>query len=328
MFIGKFRGLPSAGGAFQEPFLYQERLVHFLQGPRVLADGCGDGGQAHWAAFELLDDGQQDFVVHFVQSELVDVQGLQGEGRDFVVDDTVPLHHGEIPHPPQQGVGDAGSPPASGGYLLRRLARDFGGQYGGRPLHDARQHVQVVILQVAVDAETGPQGRGQQSAPRGSPYQRERVQLDLHGAGGGPLVDHDVDFEIFHGGVQVFLHHRTQAVDFVDEEHVVLLQVGQQARQVARLVQHGARGDLDSHSQLVRDDCGKRRLAQSRGAVQQHVVQRLSSHLRRLDEHLQIVHHLLLSVEILERQRPQRLFQFLLAFGNPFASDIKTAHLV
>ena len=40
----------------------------------------------------------------------------------------------------------------------------------------------------------------------------------------------------------------------VDEQHVIRLKVGQHARQVARLVEHGPAGDFESHPQLVGDD--------------------------------------------------------------------------
>ena len=52
----------------------------------------------------------------------------------------------------------------------------------------------------------------------------------------GPLADHDVELEVLHRRVEDFLDDRAQAVDLVDEQHVVRLQVGEQRREVARAV--------------------------------------------------------------------------------------------
>src|SRR3989475_1954459 len=67
----------AARGAGEEALLHQERLVHLLERPRVLAHGGADRLQSHGAALELLDDRLQDAGVHVVQSELVHVEPLQ-----------------------------------------------------------------------------------------------------------------------------------------------------------------------------------------------------------------------------------------------------------
>ena len=84
----------------------------------------------------------------------------------------------------------------------------------------------------------------------------------------------------------------------VNEQHVARLQRGEDASQVARFVEHGATGNLESHAQLVGNDVRKGCLAQSRGAVQQGVVERFATILGRLDKHLQVLHHLFLPAEV------------------------------
>ena len=45
-------------------------------------------------------------------------------------------------------------------------------------------------------------------------------------------------------------------MDLIDEEHVIGLKRGKKARQVPRLVQHRARGDLDTDTEFGSDDMG------------------------------------------------------------------------
>ena len=84
----------------------------------------------------------------------------------------------------------------------------------------------------------------------------------------GPFVEYDVDLVVLHRRIEILLDDRAEAVDFVDEEHVARVEVGQQAGQVARLVQHGTRRDAHLRPHLVGDDVRQRRLAQSRRSVQ------------------------------------------------------------
>ena len=64
----------SALRALYEALHDEIRLVHLLDGARVLADGCGYGRHADRTAAELVDDGEQYLVVDLVQTILVDVE--------------------------------------------------------------------------------------------------------------------------------------------------------------------------------------------------------------------------------------------------------------
>jgi hypothetical protein len=109
----------------------------------------------------------------------------------------------------------------------------------------------------------------------------------------GPFADHDVDLEVFQRRVEDFLDHRRQAVDLVDEQHVVRLEVGQQRGQVAGALEHRAGGLAQVDAHLGGDDVGQRGLAQPRRAEQQHVVERLAALARGLDEDLELLADLL-----------------------------------
>ena len=166
---------------------------------------------------------------------------------------------------------------------------------------------------MALDAEAGAQGRGQQAAARRGADEREGGQLDLDRPGRGALVEHDVDLEVLHGRVEVLLDDRAEAVDLVDEEHVARRQVGEQPRQVARLVEHGTRREAQLRPHLVGDDVRQGGLAQARGAVQQDVVERVAAHERRPDEDVDVVDDLLLPGAVFELLRADAVLEIEIA---------------
>ena len=160
---------------------------------------------------------------------------------------------------------------------------------------DAGELLRGVELQPQGDAEAVPQGGGELPGPGGGPDEGEAGQVQPDGVGRGALADDDVDGEVLHGRVQNLLHLPVEAVDLVHKEDVVLLQVGQQGRQVPRLLDGGAGGDADVDPHLVGDDAAKGGLAQAGRAVEQHMVQGLPPHLGRLDKDLQVSLGLLLA---------------------------------
>ena len=90
---------------------------------------------------------------------------------------------------------------------------------------------------------------------------------------------------------------------FVDEQHLLVAQVGEDGREVAFDLQRRSRGLLKCRAHFVGDYVGQRRLAQSRWPVKQHVVQRLAARFRRLDGDFEIVFDLLLSDELAQPLR-------------------------
>ena len=53
------------------------------------------------------------------------------------------------------------------------------------------------------------------------------------------------------------------------------------------------------------------------------MVEGLATVLSRLDEHLQVLHHLLLSAEVAETQRAQGVLKVFLTLGEPFFTYVK-----
>ena len=81
-------------------------------------------------------------------------------------------------------------------------------------------------------------------------------------------------------------------MDFVNKQHIVLFQVGQECRQVFGLFQHRAAGLAQIDAQLVGNDVAQRRLTQTRRAKQQHVVERFVALFGCSNKNLQLLAHL------------------------------------
>ena len=106
MLIRQIRHFATTRCALDEALLDEEGFIDLLYGAGVFADGGGDGSDAHGAALELIDDGQQDLAVDEVEAVAVDVQGLQRIARYLQVDASVALDLCEVAHTAQQGVGN------------------------------------------------------------------------------------------------------------------------------------------------------------------------------------------------------------------------------
>ncbi len=80
-------------------------------------------------------------------------------------------------------------------------------------------------------------------------------------------------FVVLERRVEDLLDHRAQAVDLVDEEDVVGLEVGEDRGEVAGALEHRAGGLAQVHAHLARDDVRERRLAEPRRAEEERVVE-------------------------------------------------------
>src|SRR5439155_21424980 len=65
--------------------------------------------------------------------------------------------------------------------------------------------------------------------------QGEPRQIQAHATRVWSLVDDNIQFEILHRGIEIFLDRLLQAMDFIDEQNVSFFEVRQQPREVARL---------------------------------------------------------------------------------------------
>ena len=102
-------------------------------------------------------------------------------------------------------------------------------------------------------------------------------------------------------------------MDFVDEQHVALFQIGEQRREVAGLGDDRPGGGAEIHAELARDDLRQRGLAEAGRADEQHVIERLFARACRLDEHREVGARLRLPDELGEPLRAQRGVRVLVA---------------
>jgi len=90
-------------------------------------------------------------------------------------------------------------------------------------------------------AEPVAQRSGQRTGPCGGADQGERGDFQGDRGGAGPFAHDDVDPEVLHGQVQHLFCGTGDAVDLVDEQHVVLDEVGQHRGQVTGPLQRRSR---------------------------------------------------------------------------------------
>ena len=99
---------------------------------------------------------------------------------------------------------------------------------------------------------------------------------------------------------------RGQPVDLVDEEHVAVVEVGEDRREVAGALERRTARDPQVRVHLGGDDARERRLAGPRRAREQQMVDGLAALLRREQEDLEMLGQARLADELVEVARPQR----------------------
>ena len=104
-----------------EALLYEERFVNLLYGTLVLPHRCRDCIDSHRPSIELCDYSIENLVVNLVQSPLVNIESIQRITRNRKIYMTVSLYLGEIPHAPEQRIGNTRSAPAAQCNLHRRI---------------------------------------------------------------------------------------------------------------------------------------------------------------------------------------------------------------
>ena len=167
------------------------------------------------------------------------------------------------------------------------------------------------------NAETIAQRIGQKSGAGGRADQREFGQVDLHRARRRPRADDEIELEVLHRRIEDLLDRRIEPVDFVDEEHVALFEIGEERREVAGLGDDRTRRGAEIHAELARDDLRQRSLAEPGRPDEQDMIECLVACARRLDEHREVFPRLLLADEFRKLLRAQRRFRgvFIAALG-------------
>src|SRR5262249_11322327 len=139
--------------------------------------------------------------------------------------------------------------------------------------------------------------------------QREPTKVQPVGSSTRPLANDNVEFEVLHGGIEDFFDVRLKPVNFVDEEDVTKIEVGEDCRQVTfELNQRTCRRpEMGSH--FISDHRGERGFSQPRRSVKQNVIQRLSPLPSRSNRDLEILLNVPLPDVFLENTWAKRQFE-------------------
>ena len=137
------------------------------------------------------------------------------------------------------------------------------------------------------------------------------------------MIDDDVQFEILHRGIQIFLNGLLQAVDFINEQHIAFLKVGQQTREVCSLLNGWATRAFEISTHCFGENVRNGGLAQTRRAGKQDVIERLVALTGSSHGNFQSLLDLGLAGEVRKERRTQRQFERGIRFverGNgPFS---------
>ena len=107
-------------------------------------------------------------------------------------------------------------------------------------------------------------------------------------------------------------------MDFVDEEHVALLEVRQKPRQVAGLFDDRTTRALEAGAHRLGDDVRQRGFPKAGRAGEQDVIERFAALFGGGDGDLDPFAHLGLATEVGEQRRPQGQFEGRIRLGQHF----------
>ena len=197
---------------------------------------------------------------------MVDVEHQQRLIGDVLGDAAAGLDLGKIAYTAQQAVGDTRRAARTAGDFQRAAVFGRNAKQLRRARDNVREFFRRVELQPGNDAEAVAQRVGQHAGAGGCADQGEGRQIELDRARRRTFANHDVDLEILQRRVEDFLDDRAQAMNFVDEQHVMRFKIGQDGRQIASAFEHRAGGLAQAHAHFNGDNVRQRCLAQPRRA--------------------------------------------------------------
>lgn len=68
MFVSQLRHLTSPGSTLQKSLLDKEWFVYFLNRSGILTQGSGNRCQSHRATLKLVNNGAENLIINFIQS--------------------------------------------------------------------------------------------------------------------------------------------------------------------------------------------------------------------------------------------------------------------
>src|SRR6185437_2763466 len=172
--------------------------------------------------------------------------------------------------------------------------------------HDFLEILHGIEVEPERNAESRTHGRREHPESRRGADERESLDRHRDRLRLGPFREPDVYPVVLHGGIEELLDDGTQAMDFVNEEHVAGAHVRERANEIARLLERRARGGVNVHAHLACDELGERGLAEPGRAVEQRVIERLTARECGIDVNAEAFLELLLADEFSQPLRAQR----------------------
>jgi len=239
-FVSAGEGDASLLGALEVAFEDEVGFVDFFEGTWFFADGGGEGVESCGAAFKFSGEGLEESFIHFVEAVLIDLEHLESGDGGGGGSNALGAGESVVANPAEEIIGDAWGTTAAAG--------DFGGSglleldivEGGGAADDSGEIFGGIVIESVGDAEAGAEWGAEEACAGGGSDEGEARKVEANRAGGGALIDDDIDTEIFDGGVEVFFDDFGEAMDFVDEEDISFLESGEEASEVASFFDGGA----------------------------------------------------------------------------------------
>src|SRR5271154_6759748 len=285
----------------QETLLQQVGLVDFLDRVGFFAPCRGKALDADRAAVELVDYRAENRTIHLVEGGRGDFEQLERAQRNLARDDRRFVDLREVADAAQQAIDYSRSAARPRRELMRTALVDCHIQQRGRAADNLAELLVIVKIEMEMLAEAVAQRRAKQARAGGRAHQRERIDRQLHRARAHPLTHHDMKLEILHRRVKPLLDDALQAMNLVDEQHVVLFEVVDDRGQVGGALDRRARSDVNVDAELARDDMRERGLAEAGGPREQHVIEHFAASARGGNRHAENFLVALLADEFVER---------------------------
>ena len=159
VFVGQTGCDAAPRGAVEEAVLDEERLVNLFERVLFFCEGRCEGVNANRATVVLLDDGEEQATVKFIEAVSVNFEHFEGVLRGFAIDDAGAAHLGVVADATQEAIGDARGAAGAhcnfgGAGLIDGYVEDVGGAFD-----DVAKVFVGVELEAEEDSEARAQGR-------------------------------------------------------------------------------------------------------------------------------------------------------------------------
>lgn len=247
--------------------------MHFLEGVAFFADGDCEGVEPHGSAVVGGGHDAKQALVHFVEAEGVDFEEFEGGLGGGFGDGAVAFFLGVVADEIDEIVGDARGAAGAAGDLESAVGIEGNVEEFAGARYDFEEVFGTVVVESGLQGEATAKGGGEEAVSRGGADEGEAGDIEADGAGVWPLVDHDVDAVVLHGGVEVLFDGFGDAVDFVDEEDVAFFEIGEHASEVACLFHDGTGGDANVAPHFGSEDEGEGSLAEAGWTGEEDVIE-------------------------------------------------------